>query len=137
MSTEGNKQLVRLLIEEAFNRGNLDVAVGRFTSDYRVHIPGRSDLPVGPEAFTAVVGMWRAAFPDWHMTIEQLVAEGEFVANRFTTTGTHEGELMGFPPTGRKMVVRGQELHRCDGGRVAETWVCDDVPSIFRQLGLA
>lgn len=136
MSAEHNKELIRFLIEESLNRGNLGAVRDRFTPDYTVHIPGRTDLPTGPEAFVSVIGMWRAAFPDWHMTIEQLVAEGDFVANRFTTTGTHRGSLMGFPPTHRSMVVHGQELHRCEDGRVAETWVCDDVPSIFRQLGL-
>jgi predicted ester cyclase len=70
------------------------------------------------------------------MTIEDLVAEGDFVANRFTTRGTHTAPLMGIPPTGKPMVVHGQELHRLVAGKVAETWVCDDVPSILVQLGV-
>src|SRR5262249_9990417 len=90
----------------------------------------------GPQIFKDVIGMWRAAFGDWHMTIENLVAEGEYVANRFTTRGTHTGPLMGIPPTGNKIVVRGQELHRLANGKVAETWVCDDIPSILQQLGI-
>jgi predicted ester cyclase len=93
-------------------------------------------LPSGPDAFKLVIGMWRAAFPDWHMTIETLVAEGDFVANRFTTRGTHKAPLMGIPATGKQMVVHGMELHRIAGGKVAETWVCDDVPSIMQQLGI-
>lgn len=137
MSTaEENKNLIRYLIEDGLNKGHLEIADEHFTPDYEVHIPGRRDLPVGPEAFKQVIGMWRAAFPDFHMTIEALVAEGEMVANRFTTRGTHEAPLMGIPPTGRPMVVRGQELHRVVGGKVAETWVCDDVPSILVQLGV-
>jgi predicted ester cyclase len=133
---EENKSLVRHLIEEGLNQGNLDIADEYFTVDYCVHIPGRTDLPTGPAAFKKSIGMWRAAFPDFHMTIEELVAEGEFVANRFTTRGTHQAPLMGIPPTGKGMVVHGQELHRLSNGKVAETWVCDDVPSILVQLGV-
>jgi predicted ester cyclase len=136
VSAEKNKSLIRYLIEEGLNKGNLSVADEHFTADYCVHIPGRTDLPRGPQCFKQVIGMWRAAFPDFHMTIENLVAEGDLVANRFTTRGTHRAPLMGNPPTGKSMVVHGQELHRLSDGKVAETWVCDDVPSIMVQLGI-
>lgn len=136
MSPEENKTLIRYLIEEALNKGNLSVAEGHFTPDYQVRIPGKPEGPRGPEVFRQVIGMWRAAFSDWHMTIENLIAEGDYVANRFTTRGTHTGPLMGIPATGKTMVVHGQELHRLRDGKVAETWVCDDVPSIMQQLGI-
>ena len=136
MGTEENKKLIRHLIEEALNKGNFAVADGHFTDDYDVHIAGRPSMGRGPEVFKNVIGMWRTAFSDWQMTIENLVAEGDFVANRFTTRGTHTGPLMGIPPTGKTMVVHGQELHRLSNGKVAETWVCDDVPSIMQQLGI-
>jgi predicted ester cyclase len=137
MSTpEANKKVVRYLVEESLNKGNLDLADQYFTADYQVHIPSAPPGPRGPMAFKNVIGMWRAAFADWHMTIEELVAEGDFVANRFTTRATHTGVLMGIPPTGKKMVVHGQELHRLANGKVAETWVCDDIPSIMVQLGI-
>src|SRR5687767_903069 len=136
MSAEENKALIRHLVEEALNKGRLALADEYFDPDYVVHIPSRQDLPRGPAAFKQVIGMWRAAFADWHMTIEDLVAEGDLVANRFTTTGTHTAPLFGFPATGRTMIVRGQELHRLANGKLVETWVCDDVPSILGQLGL-
>jgi predicted ester cyclase len=137
MTTDDNKALITYLIAEGLNGGNLEVADEQhFTPGYTVHIPGRTDLPAGPAAFQRVIGMYRAAFQDWHMVIEELVAEGDFVSNRFTTTGTHTGPLYGFPPTGRTMIVHGQELHRLEDGRVAETWVCDDGPSIMLQLGI-
>ena len=136
MSLERNKALIRLIVEEALNRGNLAIADEYFAPDYVVHIPARPDLPRGPGVFKEVIGMWRSAFSDWHMTIEDLVAEGDLVANRFTTTGTHTGPLMGMPPTRRGMVVRGQELHRVVDGKVVESWICDDVPGILVQLGL-
>ncbi|MBD0329786.1 MAG: ester cyclase [Thermoleophilia bacterium] len=135
-SPDENKALIRFLIEEALNRRNFAVAADRFTPDYTVHIPARPDLPAGPDVFRQVIGMWHDAFDDWHMTIEQLVAEGDFVANRFTTRGTHTGTLMGIPPTGQRMVVSSQELHRLRDGKVAESWIVDDVPGILVQLGV-
>ena len=135
MGQAENKALIRMLIEEGFNGGNLSIADGNFTDDYVAHVPGVPPLPGGPDAFKKVVGMWRAAFSDIHMTIEDMVAEGDLVANRFTTKGTHSGPLFGHAATGKPFVIRGQELHRVAGGQVAETWVCDDVPSIMVQLG--
>jgi predicted ester cyclase len=70
------------------------------------------------------------------MKIEELVAEGEFVTNRFTTTGTHDAPLFWIPPTWRRMVVHSQEMHRIVDGKVAESWIADDVPGILVQLGV-
>jgi predicted ester cyclase len=136
VSVEDNKALVRFLIDEALNKGNFGVATEEyFQPDYTVHTPAAAELPRGPEAFKLIIRLWQSAFEGWHLNIEQLVAEGDFVANRFTTTGRHTGPLMGIPPTGREMVVRSQELHRIQDGRLAETWVVDDLPSILVQLG--
>jgi predicted ester cyclase len=133
---DSNKALVRLIIEEAFNGGRLAVADGRFTDDYTAHVPGVPGLPSGVDGFKRVVGMWRSAFDDLHMTIEAMVAEGDMVANRFTTRGTHTGPLFGIAPTGGRIEVHGQEHHRIENGRVAESWICDDVPGILVQLGI-
>ena len=136
MAAEENKALIRFLIEKGLNENNPDVADGNFTDDYVAHIPGVPSGPTGPEAFKQVVRRWRGAFSDWHMTIEQLIAEGDLVANRFTTTGTHDAPLFGIPPTGRRMEVHSQEVHRLSGGKVAESWIVDDVPGILVQLGV-
>ena len=133
---DDNKALVRHIIEEGFNGGNLDVADGRFTDDYVAHVPGVPGLPTGGDAFKRVIGMWRAAFGDLHMTIEHMVAEDDLVAIQFVTRGTHTGPLMGHPPTGKTMEVAGQELHRVVDGKVAESWIGEDVPAIFVKLGL-
>ncbi len=137
MSVEDdNKALIRLIIEEGFNGGNLDIADGRFHDDYVAHVPGVPGLPSGPEGFKKVIGMWRTAFPDLRMEVMDLMAEGELVSNRFVTTGTHHGPLFGLPPTGKAMRVEGQEWHRVVDGKVKESWVCDDVPGIMVQLGI-
>lgn len=136
MSLDENKNVIRRLIEEAMNAGNLDLVPASFAPDYVAHVPGVPGLPTGPAAFQRVVQMWRSTFPDWHMAIEALVAEGDLVANRFTTTGTHRGPLMGIPPTGRPITVKGMEFHRLRDGKVAESWISDDLPGILVQLGI-
>jgi predicted ester cyclase len=137
MAVDDNKQLVRYLIENGLNANNPDVADGNFTDDYVAHIRGLSPGgPTGPEAFKNVIRLWRGAFSDWHMAIEDLIAEGDLVANRFTTTGTHDAPLFGIPPTGKRIVVESQELHRLLDGKVAESWIVDDVPGILVQLGI-
>lgn len=133
---DDNKALIRRVIEEALNNGKLAIADTAFTSDYVAHVPGAPPLPPGPEAFRRVARLWRSACSDWHMTIEQLVAEGDIVANRFTTRATHDGVLLGIPPTRRSFTVHGMEFHRLKGGKVAESWISDDIPGIFVQLGL-
>jgi predicted ester cyclase len=136
LTPEQNKELLRFLIDEGLNTGNFSILDEHVDPGYIAHVPGRPDIPGGPESIKQVIGMWRAAFEDWHLKIEQLVADGDFVANRFTTTGTHTGPLMGIPPTGKQMVVRSQELHRFSNGKLVETWVVDDAPGIFVQLGI-
>jgi predicted ester cyclase len=132
---EQNKELVRTVIERALNEGDLDYADEVFHPDYISHVPRVGEMQ-GPEGFKNVISIWHRACPDFKMTIEELVADGDFVANRFTTRGTNTGSLLGFEPTGKSMIVYGQELHRIQDGQVAESWICDDIPSIMLQLGL-
>src|SRR5688500_11894789 len=101
MSAEENKELIRHVIEEGFNKFNLAVADDSFLPDYEVHAPGLPPLARGPQAFKNAMTIWRSGFSDIHMTIEALVAEGDYVATRFTARGTHDGPLMGIPPTGK------------------------------------
>ena len=134
MSTEENKAIVRRAIEEGFNKGNLGIADEIFTADYTVHAPGLGNLPKGPQAFKKAIGMWRAAFPDIKMEIQDMIAEGDRVVNRFITRGTHKADLMGVPATGKPITVYGMECHRIVGGKVAESWIGDDVPTIMNQI---
>jgi predicted ester cyclase len=136
-AVEANKALVMRAITEGFNGGNLDIADEIFTDDYTVHAPGLNELPTGPAAFKAAIGLWRNAFSNIHMDVQLLIGEGEFVCNRFVTKGTHDGPLFGVQPTGRDIVVRGMEIHRIVDGKVVESWIGDDVPTIMMQIGAA
>jgi predicted ester cyclase len=80
--------------------------------------------------------MYRIAFPDLELTIEDQVAEGDEVVTRFTARGTHRGELMGIPPTGRKVVVTGISIDRLVNGKTVESWTNYDVLSMMQQLGI-
>jgi predicted ester cyclase len=135
MSVEANKAVVMTAIERGFNGGDLSVADEVFTDDYTVHAPGLGELPTGPDAFKRAIGLWRGAFSDIHMEVQELIGEGELVCNRFVTQGTHSGPLFGIPPTGKPIVVRGMEIHRVVDGKVVESWIGDDVPTILMQIG--
>ncbi len=130
-----NKDIVRLVTEKGFNEGDLDGIHQYFTPDYEVHAPGVPPLPPGAAAFSAAVTLWRDAFPDIHVTVEDVVGEGEQVYCRFTTRGTHTGPLMGMPPTGRQVTIHEMSCHRLAGGQVAESWIGDNVPNILHQIG--
>lgn len=136
MSAQENKKLIRHVIEEGFNKGNLAVADDSFMPDYEVHAPGLPPLSRGPQAFKNAMTIWRSAFSDIHMTIEELVGEGDFVVNRFTARGTHDGLLMGIPATGKPIEINGIDMHRLTDGKVRESWINNDVPAILVQLGV-
>jgi len=134
MSVEENKRLVRRITEEGLNKGDVSFVDDVFAPDYRVHAPGL-ELPPGPAAFRRAVSLWRTAFPDFEVTIEAQIGEGDLVVNRFRTSGTHLGQLLRAAPTGRRFTVRGADVHRVVNGRVVESWISDDVPRILLEIG--
>jgi steroid delta-isomerase-like uncharacterized protein len=98
----------------------------------------RTELPVdarGAQLLKEVFGRLIRAFPDLHITVEDLIAEGDKVVSRNTVTGTHQGEYMGIPPTGKSITYNEIFIMRFAGGRIAETWGVVDVLSQMRQLG--
>ena len=135
MSVEGNKALFRRTYEELLNGGDLSVAEELVAPDFMNHEapPGRDR---GPESMRGLATMLRSAFPDLHFEIEELIAEGDIVAGRLTMSGTHEGPLMGTPPTGRS--VRQDHMHfvRFRDGKAIEHWGVRDDLGMMKQLGL-
>ena len=99
----------------------------------------RTPLPIeatGAELLKEVFARLHRAFPDLHITVEDLIAEGDKVVARDTVTGTHQGEYMGLPPTGKSITYSEIFIARFADGRIAETWGVVDVLSQMRQLGL-
>lgn len=134
-AVQRNKWMVRMITERGFNDGDLSGLDDYFAPDYEVHAPGVPPLPRGPQAFHRAVGLFRGAFPDIHVTVEDLAGEGEKVFGRFTTRGTHLGPLMGIPPTGRPVTIHEWVCHRVVGGKVVESWIGDNVPRILLDIG--
>jgi steroid delta-isomerase-like uncharacterized protein len=90
----------------------------------------------GREAYKQFILMYFTAFPDAYVTIEDMIAEGDKVAWRYTATGTHQGDLFGIPPTGKSASVPGLVILRYAGGKVAEQWVNFDALGLMQQLGV-
>ncbi len=131
-----NKQLVEAFIQELFSKGDLD-AVDRYLDPGFVnHDPPFPGAPDGPDGMRQVGAMFREALPDWHSDVDQIVAEGDIVVERFTASGTHRGELMGVPPTGKTIVLRGINVFRIADDRIIERWGRLDEVGLLRQLGL-
>lgn len=131
----GNKQLVRESIERIWEQRRIDEVDRFLTADFVDHgaVPGSGS---GPEGFAAGVRRILAAFPDAHNHIDDMVAEGDRVVTRWTMTGTHSGDGLGFPATGRAIRIQGITIARFVDGRVAEHWSFRDDLAMLRQLGL-
>ena len=136
MSAQENKALVRRVMDEMFNEGNLDLADELFAPDYVDHDPAMPEDIHGPEGFKEYVSVFRSAFPDLHIEIEDQVAEGDKVVTRWTGTGTHEGDMMGIAPTGNKVTLPGMEIVRFSDGKIAEGWEGYDSMVLMQQLGV-
>ena len=135
MSDDANCALVRRFIDEMFNTGNFDAADEILTSDYAHHDPTTQEFGSGIEGFKRLIGYYRDAFPDLQITFDEQFAAGDRVVDRWTGHGTHQGELMGVPATGRPVTASGISIHRIADGRIAETWNIYDAAGTLRQLG--
>ncbi len=130
-----NKAIMRRLIEEGFNRGNLEVYEELVAPDFVNHSPPPGAPPTR-EGWKQGAAMFRAAFPDLHFHIEDEIAEGDLVTTRFTGHGTHQGELMGIPATDKEITFSGINIARIAGGKIMERWEEFDMLGIMVQLGV-
>jgi len=132
--TEANKALTLRYWEEVANKGNLDLIEEICAPDYVCH---EVDQDIrGPEGVRQFIFMLRAAFPDLHVTVEDVIAEGDKIVQRWTGRGTHQGELMGIPPTGNRVSVVGITISRFKDGKVTEEWEVYDMMGMTQQLGV-
>lgn len=134
MSTEENKALVRRFVEEFWNEGNTATADELMAVDAKIHMPPGEILNL--DELKGFAATWHESFPDWHSTFEELIAEGERVAERWTGRGTHLGELQGIPPTGKRVEAPGSVFYRIVGGKIVEFRGQLDMMSLMQQLGV-
>ena len=135
MSVEQNRAISRHFAEELFNQGKLSVADELIASDAIDH-----NEPPGTncrEHFKNVARMLRGAFPDLHMQVEDLVAEGDRVALRITISGTHNGPapFAGIPPSGKSFKIQQMRFARFANGQMTDSWAVIDMFSWMQQLG--
>jgi steroid delta-isomerase-like uncharacterized protein len=122
------------MMYEVMNQQNLAVVDELFIADYLMHDPAWPMEVKGPEGFKQWTGMMlEPYFSDSHISAD-LIAEGDKVAVRWTWTGTHRGEFMGIPPTGRHIAITGISIHRFANGKVVESWVSYDMMGMMQQL---
>jgi steroid delta-isomerase-like uncharacterized protein len=132
--SEQNKALVRRIIDEAWNRGDLAVVDETFAADYTEHNP-RPGQETGIDGYKGGITMLRAAFPDLSLELHEVLAEGDRTAVRYTLHGTHEGELMGLPASGQRVASDGMVFARFENGKVAERWGVQDMLTLLQQIG--
>src|SRR5258707_13659194 len=133
MSIEENKAVVRRFVE-FINSGNTAIADDVVAHDYLEHEPFPGQQP-GRDGLKAVILMTRAAFPDIEWVMDDMVAEGDTVASRFTWRGTHRSAFMGVPPTGKQITVTGMVVDRVVEGHLVESWILMNTLSLLTQLG--
>lgn len=151
MSTEKNKDLNRRLVDEVINRGSssvLDELVAENIVDHAVEslrpppggLPNTGSssplYPKGREGVRQFFADWRRAFPDLRYTIVDTIAEGDKVVSRAYWEGTHKGDFMGMPPTGKRVRVDEIDIARFADGKIVEHWGSTDVMGLMQQLGL-
>ena len=135
MSAEESKTIVRRFWG-VWEEGNIDLVDELLAPDYINHTPASPDQPTGPEGVKGVVAMFRSAIPDLRVVVEDMVAEGDKVAVRYTLEGTHEGELFGVPPTGQRLSIKSISVERVSGGKIREHWRITDTLDMMQQLGV-
>jgi steroid delta-isomerase-like uncharacterized protein len=132
--SEANKALVRRGIEETVNKGNFSVMDEILSTDYVYREPTVGEKR-GRAGFRELITMYRNAFPDVKVTIDEQIAEGDKVVTRWNATGTHRGELFGTAPTGKQVRVQGIIVSRIANGKIVEETEVYDALGMLRQLG--
>ena len=136
MSTKDLKAFERRFFEE-YNKGKVAAmaVIDEICATNFVYHGGMGDL-TGLKDYKQSMSVWYDAFPDFHMTIDDMLVEGDKLTVRFTTTSTHKGVFMGIPPTNKKIMLWGIEINRIVGGKCVECWERMDTFGMMQQLGV-
>jgi steroid delta-isomerase-like uncharacterized protein len=135
MSVEQNKALFRRFVEEAFNKGNVSIIDELLAPNFverEVLPPG---TPGGREGVKQLTMMFRTAFPDFNVRIDDMIAEDDKIVARTTWNGTQKGEFMGIPPSGKRVSFDVIDIIRLSGGKFVEHWGVMDSSTMMQQLG--
>jgi steroid delta-isomerase-like uncharacterized protein len=130
-----NKTYVRSTTEEIWRTGNASLIDEHMAPNYVLHRPP-TGFPPDREGLKAILQAMHNAFPDLHMTVEDVIAEGEKVVQRRSYQGTHKGELFGIPATGKTITVSQITISRVADGKFVEEWAETDFLGMLQQLGV-
>jgi steroid delta-isomerase-like uncharacterized protein len=130
-----NAEVIRRFYDDLWNRWRLELADELLAADVRFRGTLGMSL-VGRDAFKGYVEQVRAAFPDWHNVVEELISADDAVVARLTFTGTHRGEFLGVAPTGRRVSYVGAAIFHLDHGKITSAWVVGDTQELWRALGV-
>ena len=133
--SDANKAVIQAFLEEVINQGRLERANDLVKEDF-VELDPLPGQEQGREGLKAVLAGLRASFPDWHWTVQEMVAEGDKVVTRFTWTGTHRGPFLGIPPTGKSVAVKGVVIDLLENGLMSESRILMDTMGLMQQLGV-
>ena len=128
-----NKEIVLRSEAELWSKGNLDVAAELYSPDFVCHFLVGPDWK-GIEGIEQEVQRHRTSFPDWNESVDDIIAEGDRVVIRFTSTGTHLGTFQGIAPTGRRVSIREVAIYRLANGKIVEQWGQPDIFGLQQQL---
>jgi steroid delta-isomerase-like uncharacterized protein len=134
MSAERNKSIVQQFLDEAYNKGNLSVGDKWLAADCVLHFAS-TDIK-GLEGWKQFATMFLTAFPNLHVSIEDIVAEEDKVVARWTAHGTHKGPFRDIAPTGKHVTWMGIAIYRFAGGKIGEIWGLNDALGLMQQLGV-
>jgi steroid delta-isomerase-like uncharacterized protein len=130
-----NAAIVRGFVDEVITKGNIDAAGKYFWEDMVEQVPMPGQGP-GLSGLQDAIRMMRTGFPDIVFSIQEQITEGDKVASRFEWTGTHRGEFLGIPATGRPVRVWGIVMDRLEDGRIKDTRILMDTMGMLGQLGV-
>ena len=137
MST-ANRELVHRWFEEVWNKQSEDAIDQMFASDGKCYgFPGPGQVLVGPAKFKEVHRSFIGAFPDIHVTVDDMISQGDKVAVRFSIRGTHHGDHLGVPATHREVRFPAMSFVRCRNGQIVEGWNTVDMHGMLQQIGAA
>ena len=120
---------------EFINTGSETLANELIAQDAVFNVPGHPEPMRGPEGYLAIVGMMREGFPDIQWRLDEMVAEGDKVAMRFTMKGTHRGTFVGVPPTGKTIEAQSMAFYRLSGGQIVGEHGLPDMLGLLQQIG--
>ena len=134
MSAE-NKSLARRAMEELWTKGDLTVIDQLYSDDCVFHDLGSPEDIHGRDGLKQYARMYRTACPDLQCTVEEIMAEGDKVALRWVSRGTHQGDLMGIAPTGKQVTFRGIQMQRISEGKIEEEWAGFNTLGALQEIG--